>query len=553
MRVARLRSSTIGFGVLVSLVVLASSTPLHARPTDRIALVVSVTVDQLGALTMSRWASLSKGGFQRLRSRGAYFTEGVFEYAATETSAGHGTIATGAWPNVHGLVSNYWFDSETGQRIGCIEDPEFHRSPKNLNVPTLADALRLATGGRAKTVSVSIKDRAGIIVAGWRPTAAVFYDEKEGRFREADWYRAKEERKEASWIAEVDREMGPRAVFGKRWDRLRPDLDYEKLAGPDDDPHEADIKGLGRTFPRTLGQGLEGPTPPYLSTFGGTPAALDALFSLARHAARAEKLGKRGGVDLLSVGVSTLDYAGHWWGPESQEALDVFLRIDKAIGDLIDDLEREVGPGSILWVVTADHGVAPTPERSKAIGLRAERVDEKRIMQAVNDALSKLSPKAPVTVEDLNMPRLYLKLGEHRQKERLLYARAAAEKLRTLPEVLDARAYADLDQLNAPYATAMKRSTHPGREPDVMILGRPLDLILPFPPDGVGTGSDHSSPYLYDQAVPILIMGPGVRRGEDRTPYAMTRLAPTIAALLAIAPPTAAYDPPLPIIEHLIE
>ena len=50
-------------------------------------------------------------------------------------------------------------------------------------------------------------------------------------------------------------------------------------------------------------------------------------------------------------------------------------------------------------------------------------------------------------------------------------------------------------------------------------------------------------------SVPILIMGPGVRRGFDPTPYPMTRLAPTIAALLDIDPPASAFDAPLPLLE----
>jgi predicted AlkP superfamily pyrophosphatase or phosphodiesterase len=542
-------------GLLAAALLIAHATPSFAKTSDRISLVVIITVDQLGAITMGKWERFATGGLRRLRSQGAYFVRGVFEYASTETSAGHGTIATGAWPSVHGLVSNYWFDRTTGARIGCIEDPEHKWSPHHLNVPTLADALRLATDGRAKTISVSIKDRAGIVVAGWRPTASVFYDDKEGRFREASWYKSKghDPSKEPEWLREVEREKGARASFGIRWDRLRADLDYEKLAAKDDAENEAAMPGLGRVFPRTLGQGLEGLTPPYYGSYGGTPAALEALFSLAKAALAKERLGKRGVVDLLSIGVTSLDYAGHWWSPESQEAFDLFLRLDRALGDLIGVVEHDVGAGTTLFVLTGDHGVVPTPERSRADGLRAERVDPRQLIARVNRALA-LLPKKGVVVEDMNGPRLYLRFppGDARS-DRLMLARAAAKALMDGPEILDAHAYADLDQFDESYRTLMKRSMYPGREADVMLLQRPFDLIVPVQYAGGGTGSDHGSPYLYDQTVPILIMGPGVKRGEDRTPYAMTRLAPTIAALLEIDPPAAAHDPPLPIIEHFTE
>ena len=41
--------------------------------------------------------------------------------------------------------------------------------------------------------------------------------------------------------------------FGKPWERLRPQLDYTRLAGPDDAPGEAfGFYGQGRVFPHPL-------------------------------------------------------------------------------------------------------------------------------------------------------------------------------------------------------------------------------------------------------------------------------------------------------------
>jgi arylsulfatase A-like enzyme len=50
----------------------------------------------------------------------------------------------------------------------------------------------------------------------------------------------------------------------------------------------------------------------------------------------------------------------------------------------------------------------------------------------------------------------------------------------------------------------------------------------------------HGSPYTYDTFVPILLAGPGVRPAVSRRAVTPAQLAPTLAALLGLKPPSAA-------------
>ena len=55
--------------------------------------------------------------------------------------------------------------------------------------------------------------------------------------------------------------------------------------------------------------------------------------------------------DLLAISFSAHDYAGHSWGPDSWEVLDLTLRLDRALGQLFDDARcarrrRSAGPSS---------------------------------------------------------------------------------------------------------------------------------------------------------------------------------------------------------------
>ncbi len=504
------------------------------------SLVVLIVVDQMGSHYLRRWGDLATEGIGRLARRGAYYRRGIFEYANTETAAGHATIATGAWPSLHGLVANTWYD-ESGRAVYAVEDREYGRSPANLKAPGIADAIELATLGRGRTFSLGLKDRAAISLGGTQPDLVAWYDESAGRIVAGHW---KGLPKPPGWFNQVTLSDSAASAFGRKWDRFKKGLDYERASGPDDLVTEAKLDGLGRTFPRVLGQGLtDGADARWRHVWPASPASIDALFDLARTALVKESLGRRGTIDYLAISVGTLDYAGHWWGSHSHETLDILLRIDAAIGALIDAVEKQLGDGGAIFVITADHGSLPTPEETHH--LRVLRVPPEPIVSAVNDMLKREFPKDEVSVLALNSPRLYLS-PTRPGVDRLHLARRAADVVRSMPGIVDAIASEDLDRWPEPLRTYYRRSSFRGRDADVLIWHEAYDLIDSVEPDGHGIGTSHGSPYGYDTTVPIIIDGPGVQGGVDERPHRMTQLAPTIAALLEIEPPAAAMDEPLP-------
>ncbi|HSC89545.1 MAG TPA: hypothetical protein VLC09_19820, partial [Polyangiaceae bacterium] len=52
-------------------------------------------------------------------------------------------------------------------------------------------------------------------------------------------------------------------------------------------------------------------------------------------------------------------------------------------------------------------------------------------------------------------------------------------------------------------------------------------------------GATHGSPWLYDSAVPIVLLGAGVPAGRVDRPVSVSSLAGTVARLVAVAPPAA--------------
>lgn len=524
---------------LATAAVVAGGGSAEAAESD-VALVALIVVDQLGQTYLDRYGEYLTGGFARLMRGSAVYTRGQYRYANTETAPGHSTLATGSWPSVHGITGNGWYDP-SGQPVYCFGDPVARRGPKNLRVATIADAVRISARGRA--FSVALKDRAAIAMGGHRPDFVSWYGKPTGRFVTGSWKGASPA---PAWFNEVALKTSAADAFGKTWNRLRNDLDYDAIAGKDDLPYEENVPGFGRTFPHVLGKGTDGPTSLlWRKRFPAAPHAMRALERMVIATLDNEKVGRQKNVDYLAIGISNLDYAGHHWGTSSHEVLDTLMRIDAMIGRIIDAIEKRVGEGRVLWVLTADHGATPTVEDSIRLGLNAGRVNPNEIKAAADGALAKR--KKGMRLLEIDTPRLFLSPYDD-PAERTAAARDVAKALAKLPYIEEAYASADLKDWPAPYGPLFRRSYFPGRDGDVYYRIRPN--WYPADWNAAGeiemSGTGHGSPYVYDSEVPIVLKGPGVRPGIDRRPYAMTRVAPTIAAVLGIQPPPAAHDAPLP-------
>ena len=55
-----------------------------------------------------------------------------------------------------------------------------------------------------------------------------------------------------------------------------------------------------------------------------------------------------------------------------------------------------------------------------------------------------------------------------------------------------------------------------------------------------GTAATHGTPYGYDAHIPLILMGPGIVAGTYRDHAALLDLAPTLAAVLNVEPPSGA-------------
>ncbi|HEY0170141.1 MAG TPA: alkaline phosphatase family protein [Pyrinomonadaceae bacterium] len=515
-------------------------------------LVLLIAVDQFRYDYLERFGDLfGAGGLRRLLRDGASWAECNFDHVPTETAPGHATMMTGAWPSETGIVANDWYDRAEGKRVNNVQDDtvrplgggdrEAASSPRNLLASTLGDQLKMATAGRARVVGVSSKNRGAILPAGRMADAAYWYSTQTGQFVSSTYYFDRL----PDWVARFNAARPADKFFGAKWERLLPAAEYERRAGPDDTPWERGTDKRSYVFPHVLDGGLKEPGPGFYSALDYSPYSNDLVLSLAEAALANERLGEDEDTDVLTVSFSANDIVGHRYGPYSQEVMDITLRVDQQIERLLKAVDARVGLANTVVAFTADHGVAPSPEHATAMRLPGGRVRVTDVMTAVRNRIRARygKPGERDTTEDyvqifsnghIYFNRAALDRDGVRQEE---IERVAGEAALAVPGVSRYFTRTQLTTGAVPPADAVARRVlhgyNPRRSGDVVVIQESYKYLSDYT-----AIANHGTPYRYDTHVPLVIMGGGVVPGRYLQPSTPADIAPTLARILNVEPPS---------------
>ena len=493
-------------------------------------LVVFLAVDQMRADYLERYASLYDKGLKRLIHRGAWFKKAAYPYLNTVTCAGHSTLGTGTFPYKHGMVLNQWYERNEDKIVTCNADPSTTEvsygkfggpgeSAKRMQMPTLAELMHRTE--KAQVVTMSIKSRSAIGLAGHEGDSVTWLDER-GAWETSTAYTKTPD----AWLAAFVKGNPITRDAGKVWERT---LLANRYQYSDDGAGEGKPNGWSTTFPHPLGPAGDAA---YIAHWVQSPFANDYLGEMAEAAIDSLHLGKGPNIDFLGVSFSSLDVVGHTFGPRSHEVQDVLVRLDATLGKLLEYLDENVGDGNYVLALSADHGVGDIPEQIGNGGRQTAPV----ITAAVEAALKPLLGKGPF-VETNAYTDLYLKPE-------------AAEKLKSDPRVFKAISDALLkvsgvgrvlkgDDLASESARTSKDrevraaalSYFPGRSGDIIIIPKENWLLA-------ASVTTHGTLYPYDQRVPVLFYGAGIRPGAYNDPATPADVAATLASIVGVQLPS---------------
>lgn len=422
-----------------------------------------------------------------LMARGRVYDSAWVGQLESETPASHATIATGVYPRVHGVIGFAWRDRVTGgftympTNIPEIEQGDLSRTIEAGGVPSISDQIH-ARNHNDRTISVS---------------------------------------GEKLWASAPLGVGADYVLYGS--------MDPSKTATGKTIKHP-------RFRPRFIGN-----APPVSSGYQSVSNVDGSFGGQDMFAARvAVKLVQTVRPRALLLNLPDPDIAGHYFGGMSDPtAMAGIVRgTDRAIGLVLDEYRRLGLLNKTIFVVCADHGMVDGHNRV--------------LIHPIYNAVARADPNSLDEALQPSMGSIWLK---DPQQASSLAATLAADKfggvdgaMYKVPDSTTGTSGATGYHFEPTQATARALSPSVLRayldlmNTEASISGP--EIILPYKEDttGLDTGKKfhgmHGGVSWESQHIPLIIAGPGVKKGVSHFPAQLVDIAPTVERLAGLQIPS---------------
>jgi len=336
-------------------------------PSQKPRLIVGITVSGMRYDYLSvYWEKFTENGFRKMASTGANCKNARYGYLITDPSVGYATIATGARPAAHGIVSDFWYERTSNQIRYSIADEnqttiegshEAGRfSPVSLYSRTLSDELRVISRFSAKSVGISMDPQAAVLMAGHTATGAYWLDPMTARWVSSSYYVDSL----PEWVREFNGKGFQDIYLDRIWEPLLPIGEYS-ASMLDNNPYEMGFGGQ-ITFPYDLSKiSRKSRNEKDYSVLMATPWGNTYTKDMAIAAIVNEEMGERGVTDWIHIGFNATRHLAPRYSTWSVEMQDTYLRLDRDIAHLLEFLDERLGLENVLIYLTAENALADDP------------------------------------------------------------------------------------------------------------------------------------------------------------------------------------------------
>jgi predicted AlkP superfamily pyrophosphatase or phosphodiesterase len=532
---------------IILLIMVLSSCERRGAQVARPKIVVGLVVDQMRWDYLYRFYALyGNDGFKRLLRDGYNCQNTSVSYLPANTAPGHSCIYTGSVPAIHGIAGNNWIDNATGNNVYCVDDNSVHlvgdasnapsMSPANLLTTTITDELRLATNLRSRVFGVALKDRGAILPAGHLANGAYWYSDKTGTFTTSSYYPDQN----PAWLQAFNKRKAGDSLVKQGWHLLLPASEYG-LSTTDANNYEKPFKNeKAPVFPHVFDTLADSDRYAVLRSM---PAGNTYSIMMAEACMEGEQLGMGADMDFMALSLSSTDYIGHQFAPNSMEIEDAYLRLDREVAALLQYLDKRYGRDNYLFFLTADHGGAHNAEflADKDVPAGVFYVNTASDLNAYlkgmfgKDSIVNGIVNYQVSLNDKQVAAA--RLDRDKVKE------AICDWMSKRPEV----AYIiDMEHPgNAAVPEPIKAMAINGYNHHRSGV---IQLVLNpgwYDNGGKTTGMTHGSWNPYDTHIPLLWYGWHIPKGETNRQVSMTDISATLAALLHIQAPNGCIGKPI--------
>jgi len=336
-------------------------------PPEKPKLIVGITVSGMRYDYLSvYWNKFGEGGFKKMATNGANCKNARYSYLITDPSVGFASIATGARPSEHGVVSDYWYRRMTNEVVGSLDDPEQSGvggsygagpySPRALHSRTLSDEMRVNSRFHSRSIGISMDPQAAVMMAGHTANGAYWLDPLRAEWITSTYYMDSL----PGWVNAFNSKNYRDLYLERSWETLKPIAEYEESM-LDNNPFETGFNGQ-ITFPYDLQKiSRTGREEKDYSVLMTTPWGNTFTKDMAIAAIVNEELGQRGATDIIHIGFNATKYLADHFSTWSVETQDTYLRLDQDLEHLLTFLDEQLGMENVLVYLTAENAMAVDP------------------------------------------------------------------------------------------------------------------------------------------------------------------------------------------------
>jgi hypothetical protein len=463
---------------------------LRTRPK----LFVFLIAEQFRQIYLDRAGNrLSPGGFRELMTKGIYYPN-CHLAASSFTASGLATLATGAYPQVHGIVADQWWDRRARSLAKARDEM--------LEATTLADEAVHA--GHNRVFCLGLDEGPASLLAG-NSRGQVFWMDPQGQFNTRG--------NQPEWLGTFNSSRTLDDYRDKKWTAIGAGPDLPPLRTLTADPKE------------------------FLALYRSSPFCQEAQFDLLAALLTAEKLGQGDTLDFVFVSLGSMARLGYETGSDSDLMNQMALHLDLQIQRTLELLNKTPGKSSYHLTFAAAHGAPPEPDPA----MRSRKaIAGEALAKAINQGLAEWVDKGAtknVYIDKYVYPFLYLKMDALRKQNNATprAARKAAGEVALRQAGVAGYYTADGDcSHRGEWKRRFENSFNELRCGDVM-LSYEAEAVEEFT---AGRGVSYGSLYNYDTRVPLFLYGPQFGKKQIERGIEAVDLAPTIARAAGLSPPS---------------
>lgn len=505
-------------------------------PSEKPKLIIGIVISEMRYDYINRyWDKYSEGGFKRLVNGGTFCKNAHHDYLISESGEGFATIVTGAYPDVHGIVSDFWYDRLKDKVVNCVADEKVSTiggafdqgkySPKALLTSTLSDQAKISSQFKSKVISISLDPKSSVISGGYSANAAYWFDTEKGGWISSSYYLDSL----PSWTADFNSKAFAEIYLQRFWEPILPIDSYiESLA--DNNKYESGFAG-NIVFPYDLNKmSMIKKNQRSFELLKSTPFGNSLTKDFAVATIVNEQLGKDIYTDWLQIGFPATSYIGDRFSSNSVEIEDTYLRLDKDLEHFLNFLDEEVGMKNVLIYLTSENAMTEDPSFLSDQGLPVGYFNYNNAMSLLGTYLNLIYGKGD-WVKFYYAQQIYLNrdLIEKSKLNLAEFQNVVASFMIQFEGVANTLTATNLmtNNYTRGFFEKIQNSFNQKRSGDIMIHLSPGWTEK-------GTDKQYASSFKYDSHVPLIFYGWKIGRESIIRPVSVTDIMPTIAVFLDI-------------------